>query len=66
MALGYGKKRLHRFFLDFNKLHKDMREYYQMDSAEENGWLARLKLEEYGINVEEWEKEVEELERKNH
>jgi hypothetical protein len=57
-SLGFGEKRLKKIFLDFNREHNRMREYYQLNDAEGNGYVARELLRQSGIDLEAWEKEV--------
>lgn len=56
---GFGAKRLKRFFDRFAVIHKEMREYYQLDD-DTNTWLCRYLLNrDVGVDVEAWEKEFE-------
>ena len=52
--LGFGVKRLHRFYLAMAAEHRRMRDYYQMDDT----YPERYKLKELGADLEEWQKEV--------
>lgn len=52
--LGFGVKRLHRFYLAMAVEHRRMRDYYQMDDT----YPERYKLKELGADLEEWQKEV--------
>lgn len=52
--LGFGVKRLHRFYLAMAAEHRRMREYYQMDDT----YPERYKLKELGADIEAWQKEV--------
>lgn len=54
-GFGFGHKRLKRFWDLFIKLHKELRDYYQMD-PEDNGWICKEKLKRMGVDVEEWYK----------
>lgn len=54
--LGFGKKRLRRFWEAFQQEHKALIEYYQM--PDDGAWLCQRKLKDIGVNVEEWNKEV--------
>lgn len=53
--LGFGKKRLRKFWEAFKTEHDKLIEYYQMPG--EGAWLADYKLKEIGIDVAEWNKE---------
>ena len=58
--LGFGKKRLRRFYDAFTIEHKALREHYAMQNEEGAGvWLAKRKLKEIGVDVEEWAKEAD-------
>ena len=52
--LGFGVKRLHRFYLALAAEHRRMHEFYQMDDT----YPERYKLKELGADLEEWQKEV--------
>lgn len=52
--LGFGVKRLHRFYRAMAAEHRRMRDYYQMDDT----YPERYKLKELGADLEEWQKEV--------
>ena len=54
--LGFGKKRLRRFWEAFQREHKALIEHYQM--PDDGAWLCQRKLTDIGVNVEEWNKEV--------
>lgn len=55
--LGFGKKRLRRFWEAFQQEHKALVEYYQM--PDDGAWLCQRKLKDIGVDVEEWNKEVD-------
>lgn len=52
--LGFGRKRLHDFYLAMAAEHQRMREYYQIDDL----YPERYKLKELGVDVEAWQKEI--------
>ena len=52
--LGWGKKRLHDFYIFMFAEHKRMREFYEMDDL----YPERFKLKELGADIEQWEKEA--------
>ena len=52
----FGEKRLRRFFDSFNPALESLIHRYEMDQADE-AWLCLQKLEEKGIDLEQWEKE---------
>lgn len=54
---GWGKKRLHDFYLLLAQEHVNMRHYYQMDDT----YPERYHLKEKGIDLDEWEKEVDQI-----
>lgn len=51
---GWKKKRLKEFWKSFVAVHKDLREFYQMDDPGDNEWLAHRKLQEIGVDVHQW------------
>ena len=53
---GFGPKRLKMAWELFYSETRQLREYYQMDPADD-GWLARQKLKEIGCDIEEWYRE---------
>ena len=53
--LGFGKKRLRRFYDGFRKEYERLIEHYQMQG--DTGWLCRYKLKEIGVDIDEWVKE---------
>ena len=55
--LGFGKKRLRRFWEAFQVEHKKLIDYYQM--PDDGAWLCRRLLKDIGVDVEEWNKEVD-------
>ncbi len=59
--LGFGKKRLKRFYEGFQKEYERLITHYQLPG--DTGWLCRHKLKEMGVDVEAWDKEMKE--RKN-
>lgn len=56
---GWRKKRLKEFWKAFVAEHKALREYYQMEDPGDNEWLAHRKLQEIGVDVREWYKELQ-------
>ena len=53
--LGFGKKRLHDFYIAMTAEHRRMRECYQTDDL----YPERYKLRELGVDVEQWQKEIQ-------
>lgn len=58
---GYGwkQKRLKEFWQTFVAEHKALQEYYLMDDPGDAEWMAHRKLQEIGVNVHEWYKELD-------
>lgn len=54
---GWGKKRLHDFYLLLAQEHINMKHHYEMDDT----YPERYHLKERGVDLDEWEKEVEDL-----
>ena len=57
--LGFGRKRLRRFWEAFSREHKALIERYHM--PEDGAWLCRRKLQDIGVDVEAWNKEEDSL-----
>lgn len=53
--LGFGKKRLRRFYDAFSAEHDKLIEHYEMPDG--GAWLADMKLKEIGVDVAAWNKE---------
>ena len=56
---GWKKDRLKKFWIAFCKEHKELCDRYRMYGVGDNTWLAKKKLEEIGVDVAEWYKELE-------
>lgn len=56
---GWKKDRLKKFWQAFCQEHKELCERYMMYGVGDNTWLAKKKLEEIGVDVEEWYKEMD-------
>lgn len=56
---GWKKKRLRKFWDEFNVIHAELRRFYEMEADGDNEWLAHYKLREIGVDVKEWYKEAE-------
>jgi hypothetical protein len=54
---GFGPKRLKHFYQNFGVELHNLIQRYQM-SADDEVWLATHILKEYGIDLEEWEREM--------
>ena len=57
---GWKQKKLRAFWEDFTKIHRELREFYQMDAPGENEWLAHRMLKEIGVDVHQWCEEEKE------
>jgi hypothetical protein len=55
--LGFGHDRLKQFYLKFEPAIQDMIERYELAESDAD-WLCTHKLEEYGVNLDEWDKEL--------
>lgn len=53
--LGFGPKRLRRFYEAFSAEHDRLIQYYEM--PDDFVWLCKEKLKEIGIDVEAWNNE---------
>ncbi len=54
---GWKKKRLRKFWDDFNIIHAELRKFYEMEADGDNEWLAHHKLKEIGVDIHQWYKE---------
>jgi len=54
--LGFGPKRLKRFYKNFSLALANLTKRYELED-QDNVWICTQKLKEYGIDVEEWDKE---------
>lgn len=54
--LGFGKKRLRRFYEAFNKIHQQLIDHYEM--PDDAPWLCDYKLKEIGVDVKLWNEEL--------
>ena len=55
--LGFGEKRLRRFHDGFAPEIDALLKRYEMDDSD-TVWLCTHKLKEYGLDIEQWNKEV--------
>ena len=58
---GFGKKNLWKFYVNFKKRLDDLIARYQMTDKDMD-WLCTRQLKEYGIDIEQWRKELDENE----
>lgn len=56
--LGFGKKRLKRFYRDFTKQHIELTQYYECNG--DDGSLCIHKLRGIDVDLNAWAKELEE------
>lgn len=57
--LGFGKKRLRRFYEAFSVEHDKLVQHYEM--PDDYVWLCKEKLKEIDVDVEQWNRERKEL-----
>lgn len=57
--LGFGLKRLKRFFDTFNPAIDALIKRYELEDGDQV-WLCTHQLKEYGIDLEKWEREQKE------
>ena len=60
---GFGKKKLKKFYKSFDRAIRDLVNRYHLDDSDA-AWLCTWQLKEYGIDLEEWEREEREEEAK--
>lgn len=59
--LGFGPKRLRRFFDQFNSTVKELIDRYELNETnDDDSWICTKMLNEYGIDISQWVKEAEE------
>ena len=62
---GFGRRRMRRIYRRANRGFRELIAKYEMeDLPEEKVWLCTHKLKEYGVDLDEWEKEEEREQRK--
>lgn len=54
--LGFGKKRLKRFYDEFSPAVQELLRYYEM-GEEDQSWLCTRKLKDHGVDIEKWQNE---------
>jgi hypothetical protein len=54
---GLKKKRLHNFWKDFIIIHKELRDYYQMNRPGDVEWFAHRELKAIGVDIHQWYEE---------
>ena len=55
--LGFGEKRLRKFFDEFHIKLDDLMKWYQMGQSDKS-FLCGYKLEQYGIDISKWQEEL--------
>lgn len=58
--LGFGVKRLRRFYEAFSAEHDRLVQHYEM--PDDYVWLCKEKLKEIGVDVEAWNRERRDIE----
>lgn len=53
----YGKKRLKDYYMTFDAIHQELLDHYDM-CEDDAPWLAHQKLKGIGVDIDEWEKEL--------
>lgn len=56
---GWKKKRLKAFWKAFITEHQALREFYLMDEPGDNEWLAHKKLQQIGVDIHQWYKDID-------
>lgn len=54
---GWKKVRLHNFWKDFIIIHKELRDYYQMNRPGDVEWFAHRELKAIGVDIHQWYEE---------
>ena len=55
---GWKKDRLYKFWRAFGQEHTELCDRYRMYGVGDNTWLAKQKLKDIGVDVDEWYKEI--------
>lgn len=53
---GWKKKKLKDFYDNFDKLNKELLDYYRLEDSD-SSWLCKQKLKDIGVDLDEWIKE---------
>ena len=56
---GFGKKRLRRCFSGFSDAIEALAKRYEATDNAEKAWICSKKLKKIGVNLDEWEREIE-------
>lgn len=56
VQLGFGRYRLRNFYNNVDRAMDDMIKRYELDDSDDV-WLCTHQLEEYGVNLDEWDKD---------
>ena len=59
VAFGFGRVRLRRMWDEYQRVHRDLREYYELRDDTETCFVCREQLKRVGVDIDEWEKEGE-------
>lgn len=59
---GFGSKRLKKFYDTFETKLNDLLKRYEMNDSDAV-WLCTYKLKQYGIDIDEWNKQRKECEK---
>ena len=62
MHKGWKRKRLKDFWKAFTAIHKELREFYLLESQDDNRFVAHRKLREIGVDIHQWYEEDKENE----
>lgn len=54
---GFGEKRLHQYYTGFGPAIKALIERYELEDTDDV-WLCTKKLQDKGIDIEAWRKEI--------
>lgn len=55
---GFGKNRLKKCYKGFSKAVEELASRYEMATEMEKVWVCTKKLKDYGVDLEEWYKEL--------
>lgn len=58
IQFGFGPKRLRKAWELFYAESESLRNYYELEHGDE-AWIARQKLKELGVDIEQWYKDLD-------
>lgn len=57
VTFGFGKCRLRRMWEEYDRMHLELRKYYELRDDTETCFVCREQLKRIGVDIDEWERE---------